>query len=127
MTSVPASDAASAAARATGRNPSRRAASGRSSSAGHSPSAAHTVGLPDRQRRTSVRPSTTSGWPTTASSRTAARAPASPYDLDDKEGGHIPSLVHMHPDETVGQAIEVLREYGAPQMPAASPTPATRT
>ncbi len=44
VTSVPASDAASAAARATGRNPSRRAASGRSSSAYHSPSAAHTVG-----------------------------------------------------------------------------------
>ncbi|MBL3669643.1 cystathionine beta-synthase [Streptomyces sp. M2CJ-2] len=41
--------------------------------------------------------------------------------LDHKEGGHIPSLVHMHPDETVGQAIEVLREYGVSQMPVVKP------
>src|SRR5690349_10462456 len=41
--------------------------------------------------------------------------------LDDKEGGHIPSLVHMQPDETVGQAIEVLREYGVSQMPVVKP------
>ncbi|MFD7097734.1 cystathionine beta-synthase [Streptomyces xanthophaeus] len=40
--------------------------------------------------------------------------------LDDKEGG-IPSLVHMHPEETVGQAIEVLREYGVSQMPIVKP------
>ena len=41
--------------------------------------------------------------------------------LDDKAHGHIPSLVHMHPDETVGQAIEVLREYGVSQMPIVKP------
>lgn len=41
--------------------------------------------------------------------------------LDHKEGGHIPSLVHMHPEETVGQAIEVLREYGVSQMPVVKP------
>ncbi|MFJ6572021.1 cystathionine beta-synthase [Streptomyces sp. NPDC091292] len=40
--------------------------------------------------------------------------------LRDKEGG-LPSLVHMHPDETVGQAIEVLREYGVSQMPIVKP------
>ncbi|MER5808558.1 cystathionine beta-synthase [Streptomyces sp. NPDC002033] len=40
--------------------------------------------------------------------------------LADKEGG-IPSLVHMHPEETVGQAIEVLREYGVSQMPIVKP------
>ncbi|MFC4033804.1 cystathionine beta-synthase [Streptomyces polygonati] len=37
-----------------------------------------------------------------------------------KEGG-LPNLVHMHPDETVGQAIEVLREYGVSQMPVVKP------
>ncbi|MQY16206.1 putative cystathionine beta-synthase [Streptomyces sp. RB5] len=37
-----------------------------------------------------------------------------------KEGG-LPSLVHMHPEETVGQAIEVLREYGVSQMPIVKP------
>ncbi|WP_344522718.1 cystathionine beta-synthase [Streptomyces albiaxialis] len=31
--------------------------------------------------------------------------------------GPIPSLVHMHPEETVGEAVEVLREYGVSQMP----------
>ncbi|MFJ7592668.1 cystathionine beta-synthase [Streptomyces sp. NPDC097617] len=40
--------------------------------------------------------------------------------LRDKEGG-IPSLVHMHPEETVGEAIEVLREYGVSQMPIVKP------
>ncbi len=41
--------------------------------------------------------------------------------LNDKAGGSIPSLVHMHPDETVGEAIEVLREYGVSQMPIVKP------
>jgi cystathionine beta-synthase len=40
--------------------------------------------------------------------------------LDRKEGG-IPHLVHMHPEETVGQAIDVLREYGVSQMPIVKP------
>ncbi|NBM15935.1 cystathionine beta-synthase [Streptomyces sp. GC420] len=40
--------------------------------------------------------------------------------LERKEHG-LPSLVHMHPDETVGQAIEVLREYGVSQMPIVKP------
>ncbi|MFI8966215.1 cystathionine beta-synthase [Streptomyces sp. NPDC053493] len=40
--------------------------------------------------------------------------------LRHKSGG-MPSLVHMHPDETVGQAIEVLREYGVSQMPVVKP------
>ncbi|MDB1087201.1 cystathionine beta-synthase [Streptomyces sp. ACA25] len=37
-----------------------------------------------------------------------------------KDGG-LPSLVHMHPEETVGEAIEVLREYGVSQMPIVKP------
>ncbi|MFE7132288.1 cystathionine beta-synthase [Streptomyces sp. NPDC057638] len=41
--------------------------------------------------------------------------------LRHKEGGAIPSLVHMHPEETVGEAIEVLREYGVSQMPIVKP------
>ncbi|AUH42662.1 cystathionine beta-synthase [Streptomyces sp. CMB-StM0423] len=40
--------------------------------------------------------------------------------LRDKEGS-MPSLVHMHPEETVGEAIEVLREYGVSQMPVVKP------
>ncbi|MCX5200779.1 cystathionine beta-synthase [Streptomyces sp. NBC_00237] len=41
--------------------------------------------------------------------------------LRHKEGGAIPHLVHMHPEETVGEAIEVLREYGVSQMPIVKP------
>ncbi|MFC5155876.1 cystathionine beta-synthase [Streptomyces amakusaensis] len=41
--------------------------------------------------------------------------------LSHKEGGAIPSLVHMHPEETVGDAIAVLREYGVSQMPIVKP------
>jgi cystathionine beta-synthase len=33
----------------------------------------------------------------------------------------IPRLLHMHPEETVGQAIDVLREYGVSQMPIVKP------
>lgn len=40
--------------------------------------------------------------------------------LAHKEGG-LPHLVHMHPDETVGEAIDVLREYGVSQMPVVKP------
>lgn len=35
--------------------------------------------------------------------------------------GPMPSLVHMHPEETVGEAIDVLREYGVSQMPVVKP------
>jgi cystathionine beta-synthase len=37
------------------------------------------------------------------------------------KAGALPSLVHMHPEETVGQAIQVLREYGVSQMPIVKP------
>ncbi|WP_046504362.1 cystathionine beta-synthase [Streptomyces odonnellii] len=40
--------------------------------------------------------------------------------LRHKEGA-IPTLLHMHPEETVGQAVEVLREYGVSQMPIVKP------
>jgi cystathionine beta-synthase len=33
----------------------------------------------------------------------------------------LPSFLHMHPSETVGEAIEVLREYGVSQMPVIKP------
>nr|WP_202451763.1 cystathionine beta-synthase [Streptomyces sp. SID4948] len=42
-------------------------------------------------------------------------------DVISRKDGGMPNLVHMHPDETVGQAIEVLREYGVSQMPVVKP------
>ncbi|MFD6416427.1 cystathionine beta-synthase [Streptomyces sp. NPDC060194] len=38
-----------------------------------------------------------------------------------RKQGELPSLVHMHPEETVGEAIEVLREFGVSQMPVVKP------
>ncbi|MBW5251908.1 cystathionine beta-synthase [Streptomyces poriferorum] len=42
-------------------------------------------------------------------------------DVLDYKAGPIPTLVHMHPEETVGEAIDVLREYGVSQMPIVKP------
>ena len=39
------------------------------------------------------------------------------------KGEDLPDLVHMHPHETVGQAIETLREYGVSQMPLVKEEP----
>ncbi|MER0245606.1 cystathionine beta-synthase [Streptomyces sp. HSW2009] len=33
----------------------------------------------------------------------------------------MPNFVHMHPTETVGDAVQVLREYGVSQMPVVAP------
>ncbi|UGQ09350.1 cystathionine beta-synthase [Yinghuangia sp. ASG 101] len=40
--------------------------------------------------------------------------------LSRKQGG-LPALVHVHPDETVGEAIGILREFGVSQMPVVKP------
>ncbi len=42
-------------------------------------------------------------------------------DVLRRKQGELPSLVHMHPEETVGEAIDVLREYGVSQMPVVKP------
>ncbi|GGV14830.1 cystathionine beta-synthase [Actinomadura cremea] len=41
--------------------------------------------------------------------------------LAQKTGEGIPNFVHMHPTETVGEAVKVLREFGVSQMPVVSP------
>ncbi|SEQ94910.1 cystathionine beta-synthase [Microlunatus flavus] len=42
--------------------------------------------------------------------------------LREKAGG-LPDLVHTHPNETVAQAVEILREYGVSQMPVVRAEP----
>jgi cystathionine beta-synthase len=39
------------------------------------------------------------------------------------KGGATPSLVHVHPNETVRDAIDILREYGVSQMPVVRAEP----
>ena len=77
--------------------------------------------LPDSGRGYLSRSSTMSGWPTTASWRTTGPAPRVARRTRAQVHGGIPRCVHMHPEETVGQAIDVLREYGVSQMPIVKP------
>ena len=44
-------------------------------------------------------------------------------DVLGRKGGELPDLVHVHPDETVGAAIAVLREYGVSQLPVVKAEP----
>ena len=39
------------------------------------------------------------------------------------KSGDIPALVHTHPNETVAEAIQILREYGVSQMPVVRAEP----
>jgi cystathionine beta-synthase len=48
-------------------------------------------------------------------------------DLLSRKSRAIPELVHVHPDETVGAAIAVLREYGVSQMPVVKHEPPVRS
>ena len=41
----------------------------------------------------------------------------------DGKAGDLPALVHTHPNETVREAIEILREYGVSQMPVVKAEP----
>ena len=44
-------------------------------------------------------------------------------DVLHRKTGDLPKLVHVHPDETVRDAIGILREYGVSQMPVVSAEP----
>jgi cystathionine beta-synthase len=44
-------------------------------------------------------------------------------DVLRRKGADLPELVHVHPDETVGSAIHILREYGVSQMPVVKAEP----
>ena len=63
---------------------------------------------------------TTAGWPTTASSARPAHRSATCCASASPD---LPQLVHTHPDETVREAIEILREYGVSQMPVVKHEP----
>ena len=39
------------------------------------------------------------------------------------KGGHLPDLVHTHPQETVAEAVQILKEYGVSQMPVVRAEP----
>jgi cystathionine beta-synthase len=44
-------------------------------------------------------------------------------DVLREKAGSLPDLVHTHPNETIAQAVEILREYGVSQMPVVRAEP----
>ena len=48
-------------------------------------------------------------------------------DVLERKGGQLPSLVHVHPTETVREAVDILREYGVSQMPVVKAEPPVMT
>ena len=53
----------------------------------------------------------------------AAAGESSVGDVLRSKSGDTPSLVHGHPNETVREAIDILREYGVSQMPVVRAEP----
>jgi cystathionine beta-synthase len=53
----------------------------------------------------------------------AAAGETTVLDVLQGKDGERPSLVHVHPNETVREAIDILREYGVSQMPVVRAEP----
>jgi cystathionine beta-synthase len=53
----------------------------------------------------------------------AASGQTTVLDVLQGKDGERPSLVHVHPNETVREAIDILREYGVSQMPVVRAEP----
>ena len=77
---------------------------------------------PTAAAATCRRSSTTSGWPTTASCTSETEEP----EIDDvlsRKGTGLPEFVHVHPHESVGTAVAILREYDVSQLPVMKEEP----
>jgi cystathionine beta-synthase len=48
-------------------------------------------------------------------------------DVLKRKGTRLPEMVHLHPTETVREAIDVLREYGVSQVPVVRAEPPVMT
>jgi cystathionine beta-synthase len=57
----------------------------------------------------------------------AAQGDTSVADVLRRKGKHLPELVHVHPTETVREAIDILREYGVSQVPVVRAEPPVMT
>jgi cystathionine beta-synthase len=44
-------------------------------------------------------------------------------DVLTRKSGRVPEFVHVHPNETIREAIDILREYGVSQMPVVRAEP----
>jgi cystathionine beta-synthase len=63
------------------------------------------------------------GWMARYGFLSDAGAEATVLELLEGKGAALPELVHVHPTETVREAIDVLREYGVSQLPVLKAEP----
>lgn len=62
-------------------------------------------------------------WLASYGFRPTVEGEATVGELLSAKDGELPALVHTHPNETVRDAIEILREYGVSQMPVVNAEP----
>ena len=63
------------------------------------------------------------GWMARYGFLSGAGAEATVVEMLETKGGTMPELVHVHPTETVREAIDVLREFGVSQLPVLKAEP----
>jgi cystathionine beta-synthase len=62
-------------------------------------------------------------WMTRYGFLSSHEAGATVADVLARKGGQIPEMVHVHPSETVREAIDIMREYGVSQLPVLKAEP----
>jgi cystathionine beta-synthase len=63
------------------------------------------------------------GWLTSYGFLSEASPGQTVGDILRAKGGELPQLVHTHPNETLAEAIHILREYGVSQLPVVRAEP----
>jgi cystathionine beta-synthase len=63
------------------------------------------------------------GWMARYGFLSSHEAGATVADVLASKGGRIPEMVHVHPSETVREAIDIMREYGVSQLPVLKAEP----
>ncbi len=63
------------------------------------------------------------GWMACYGFRSADSSGSTVGDVLRRKDGSLPDLVHVHPTETVADAVSIMREFGVSQMPVVGPEP----
>jgi cystathionine beta-synthase len=63
------------------------------------------------------------GWMARYGFLTSHDTGATVSDVLARKGGRIPQMIHVHPSETVRDAIDIMREYGVSQLPVLKAEP----
>ncbi|GAB3221143.1 cystathionine beta-synthase [Glycomyces halotolerans] len=63
------------------------------------------------------------GWMTEFGFMAAGTGDTTVAEVLSGKGGELPELVHVHPNDTVREAIDIMRQYGVSQMPVLKAEP----